>query len=144
MRGNLTRGLAMLKIKNYLIVFFMGVMFMIGGCGPEIVLIGAASAGTIVYVSGDLESTEPKNIEIVYSAALMAAEQLELRVISKSKDALSATIIAHDAQDKKIQIKMTAPSEHTTKMSIRIGTFGNKTKSRRIYQKIYNNMNPIK
>jgi hypothetical protein len=134
----------MLKFKNCLIIFLFGIPILIGGCGPEVVLIGAASAGTIAYIRGDLESTETKNIEIVYSAALLAAEQLELRIISKSKDALSATIIAYDAQEKRIQIKMNAPSEYSTKISIRVGTFGSETKSHRIYQRIYNNMNPVK
>ena len=114
------------------------------GQGCVAAAVGLGAAGTIAYVRGDLESKESKNIEVVYSAALVAAEQLELRVISKSKDALSATIIARDAQDKKIEIKMNAASEQTTKLSIRVGTFGDETKSQLIYQKIYNNLHPYK
>ena len=130
----------MRKKQNVLIVLLIGTAIFCQGCVVAAVGLGAAG---VAYVRGDLESTESKNIEVVYSAALLAAEQLELRVVSKSKDALSATIIAYDAEEKKIQIKMYAPSEFSTKLSIRVGTFGSKTKSHRIYQRIYNNMNPI-
>ncbi|MBN2588912.1 MAG: DUF3568 family protein [Sedimentisphaerales bacterium] len=131
----------MRKKQNVLIVFLIGTAIFCQGC--VVAAVGLGAAGTVAYISGDLESTETKNIEVVYSAALQAVEQLELRIVSKSKDALSATIIAYDAEEKKIQIKMSAPSEHSTKLSIRVGTFGNETKSNRIYQRMYNNMNPV-
>jgi len=38
---------------------------------------------------------------------------------------------------------MTAVSEQTTKMSIQVGTFVSESKSHRIYQTKYNNINPI-
>jgi hypothetical protein len=133
----------MMQIKRiFLVLALLAAAVFSQGC--VVVAVGAAAAGTVAYVQGDLESTEPKNIEVVYSAALLAMEQLELSVISKAKDSLSGEIIARDAQDKKISIRMTASSTQTTKLSIRVGTFGNETKSQQIYQKIYNNMNPIK
>jgi len=108
--------------------------------GCVVAAVGVGAAGTIAYIRGDLESVESENIEKVYEAALQATEELELRIISKSKDALSATIVARDAQDKKVQIKLQTTAENTTKLSIRIGTFGSETKSRLIYQKIYDNL----
>ena len=72
----------------------------------------------------------------VYKAAVKAVEKLELNVVKKSKDALSATIVTRDAQDKKITIKLKATAEGTTKISIRIGLFGDESKSRIIYEKI--------
>jgi hypothetical protein len=132
----------MFKERIFLNIMLLLVAIFCQGC--VVAAVGLGAAGTVAYVRGDLESTEPKNIEVVYSASLQAAEQLELSIISKSKDALSATITARDAQDKKIQIKMTSNSEQTTKLSIRVGTFGSEAKSQQIYQRIYNNMNPVK
>ncbi len=132
----------MKKKQNVLMVLLIGTAIFCQGC--VVAAVGLGAAGTAAYINGDLESTENKNIEIAYSAALLAVEQLEIKVVSKSKDALSATIVAYDAEEKKIQIKMTAPTEYSTKMSIRVGSFGNQTKSLRIYQKIYNNMYPVK
>ena len=113
------------------------------GQGCVIAAVGLGAAGTIAYVRGDLEATESKNIEAVYSAAVQAVEDLHLNLISKSEDALSATITARDAADKKITIKLKSTSEQTTKLSIRVGTFGDETKSQQIYQKIYNILYPI-
>jgi hypothetical protein len=126
-------------------VFLSLMLIAIGifGQGCVAAAVGLGAAGTIAYIRGDLQSTEAQNIQVVYSAALKAVDELHLNLISKSQDALSAIIIARDAEDKKITIKMTASSEQTTKLSIRIGTFGDETKSQQIYQKIYNNLHPI-
>jgi len=92
--------------------------------------------GTVAYVKGDLEAVEAANLEKVYKATEKALDELELAVTKKSKDAMSAVIIARDAADKKITIKLSAAQEDTTKISIRAGTFGNETKSRMIYEQI--------
>jgi endo-beta-N-acetylglucosaminidase D len=123
-----------------ILLYFLLMMIAVFGQGCVVAAVGAGAAGTIAYIRGDLESIESENIDKVYDAALQAAEELELRIISKSKDALSATIVARDAQDKKVQIKLQTKAENTTKLSIRIGTFGSETKSRLIYQKIYDNL----
>ncbi|MHC4150263.1 MAG: DUF3568 family protein, partial [Planctomycetota bacterium] len=58
----------------------------------------------------------------------------------KTKDAMSATIVARDSADKKITIKLSATPEKTTGISIRVGTFGDETKSRLIYDQIKKNL----
>ena len=67
-------------------------------------------------------------------------QELELLPTQKSKDALGAEIIAYDAQDKKITIRLKSMADGTTKLSIRIGVFGSETKPRLIYQKIRDNL----
>ena len=128
-----------MRTKPFLLNFLL-ITVAIFGQGCVVAAVGLGAAGTIAYIRGDLEAVESENINTVYEAALQAAEELELRIISKTKDALSATIIARDAQDKKVQIILRNTAENTTKLSIRIGTFGNETKSRLIYQKIYDNL----
>ena len=49
---------------------------------------------------------------------------------------MSAVFVGRDAEDKKIRIKLTATQEDMTELSIRIGMFGDETKSRRIYEQI--------
>ena len=127
--------------KILLIITLVGITIIGQGCFAAAVGIGAAgAAGTIAYIKGDLEAIEAQDLDVVYEAALKAAEELELRVFSKTKDALTATIHARDAEDKKVTITLKRTTEQTTKLSIRIGTFGNETKSRLIYQKIYDNL----
>ena len=128
-----------MRMKQFLLYFLL-ITIAVFGLDCVVAAVGVGAAGTIAYMRGDLEAVESENIDTVYEAALQAAEELELRIISKTKDALSATIIARDAQDKKVQIILRTTAENTTKLSIRIGTFGSETKSRLIYQKIYDNL----
>jgi hypothetical protein len=126
--------------KRYviLILLLISIPVLVQGCVA--VAVGAGAAGTVAYVRGDLEAVEPKDINSVYEATLKAMEQLELSVSKKTKDAMSAEIVARDSQDKKITIKLGATAEGTTNLSIRIGIFGSETKSRLIYDQIKKNL----
>ncbi len=128
-----------MQIKRiHLIILLIGIAIFGQGC--VVAAVGVGAAGTIAYVKGDLEAVESEDLDTVYQAAVKAVDELELNVISKSKDALSATIYARDAQDKKVNIILKSTAEQTTKISIRIGTFGDETKSRLIYKKINYNL----
>jgi len=128
----------MLKVRVFLVLLLVGMAISAGGC--MIAAVGVGAAGTVAYLKGDLEAVEASDINTVHKAALKALDELELRVISKSKDLLSAEIIARDAADQKVTINLKATTENTTKISIRIGFFGSETKSRFIYQKIHDNL----
>ena len=128
-----------MQVKRVLlIVLLIGITVFSQGC--MVAAVGIGAAGTIAYVRGDLEAVESNSLDEVYEATLNAVDELDLRFIYKTKDALTATINARDAQDKKIKITLKKTAEHTTKISIRIGTFGSETKSRLIYQKIRDNL----
>ena len=126
----------MRKQLVFLTLLFVGAAVSIQGCGLELAVVGAAAGGTVAYVKGDLQTVESADIDAVYKAALKAVDELELSITQKTKDAMSAKIVARDAQDKKITIKLGATVEGATKVSIRVGLFGNKRKSRLIYEQI--------
>jgi len=128
----------MQRIRVILTILLIGTMMLNEGC--MVAAVGLGAAGTIAYVRGDLQSFESERIDKVYEATLEAVDELELNVTTKSKDALSALIVARDADDKKVTIKLKATAEGPTELSIRIGVFGNETKSRLIYQKIRENL----
>ena len=123
----------MRKEQVFLILVLAGTAVLVQGCA--VALVGAG-AGTVAYFRGDLEAVESKNIDTVLEATEKAIEELELKVSKKTRDKMSAVIVARDAGDKKITIKLSATAEESTKLSIRVGLFGNETKSRLIYQKI--------
>jgi len=125
----------MVIVLGLLLVLGVGVL---QGCVA--VAVGVAAAGTVAYVKGDLDAVEIGNIDKVYNATLKAMEKLELNVTEKSKDALSAKVIARDSQDKKITIILASTAEGATKISIRVGVFGDKTKSLLIYEQIKKNL----
>jgi hypothetical protein len=110
----------------------------ISGCA--IALVGAGAAAGVGYIKGDLEATLEDDVEDVYRASLQALNKLKLAVISRQMDALSAKITSRTSEDKKIQIKIKRIDRRNTKLAIRIGVFGNETKSRIIYDKIKENL----
>jgi len=127
-----------MQIKRVLMVLLLcGAGVLVGGC---IVVAAGAGAGTVAYVTGGLEGVESKKVDAVYKATEKAVGELGLVTTEKTKDALSAKIIARDAQDKKITIKLKAVAEESTKVSVRVGFWGDEVKSRLIYQKIQDNL----
>lgn len=128
----------MKKQKVILALLLPGAAVLLGGC--MLAAVGAGAAGTVAYVRGDLEAVEAKKLDVVYDAAKKAVKQLELSVSTDNKDAMSATIVVRDSQDKKMTIKLLATAEGSTKLSIRVGTFGSETKSRLIYDQIKKNL----
>lgn len=128
----------MSKTRVFLIVLLLSTSALVSGCVA--VVVGVGAAGTVAYIRGDLEVEEDKSIDDVYAATVKALDDLELNVITKGKDAMSAVIVVRDAQDKKIKIKLTAVGKDMTKLSIRIGAFGSETKSMRIYDQIKKNL----
>jgi hypothetical protein len=127
----------MQKRETILTILCLMMTFVLQGC---LVAAVGAGAGTVAYMRGDLEAVEAKDIDAVYAATKKAVEQLELDVSSDTKDALSAEIVARDAQDKKITIRLKSTTEDTTQISVRVGTFGSETKSRLIHDQIKKNL----
>lgn len=127
----------MQKRQVFLMLLFLCPLLAAQGC---VVAAVGAGAGTVAYVRGDLEVVEREKLDAVYKATEKAISELELAVSKKTKDAMSAEIIARDSQDKKIKIKLSATAEGTTKLSIRAGLFGDETKSMLIYEQIKKNL----
>jgi len=97
---------------------------------------GAAGAGTVAYISGELTTTLSGRLDSVSAAAGRATIQLQLAKISDKKDAFSAVIIARTAQDEKVTIKIEKEGDELCRVKIRVGVFGDEAKSRAILEKI--------
>lgn len=125
------------------------ISLMMGTSGCLAIAVGAGAAGTVAYMTGDMDTEEPYSIEETYVASRQAADKLDLNVIEgeSGKDALSARVVARDVADKRISIRLKAINSSSTKLSIRVGTFGDDTKTHLIYNTIRENlkaMNVIK
>lgn len=120
----------------YLLLLLAGLAMSSGGCLA--VAVGAGAAGTVAYMRGDLEAQEPYNIDQTYAATREAVEELGLHVIESEtgRDAMTARVTARDSSDKKVQVRLNAVTSNATKLSIRVGTFGDDSKTQRIYATI--------
>jgi hypothetical protein len=105
-----------------------------------IVAAGAAGAGTVAYVRGELDATLGNPYSPVVDAAARAMTQLQFATVSESRDAFNAEIIARTSQDKKIDITLSRQGDDLTQLKIRIGLFGNEEESRAILDRIKSNL----
>jgi hypothetical protein len=108
--------------------------------GCVAVVAGAAGAGTVAWVRGELEATLDANYEKAATAANLAIEQLQFAKISEKKDALTAILIARTAEDKKVEIKVIKIGDQSAKVQIRVGVFGDEALSLTILDKIKTNL----
>ena len=127
----------MKRTSVILALILSGIAVYSGGC---ILLAAGAGAGTVAYVRGDLEATYDANIDKVYNATLKSMGELELTPTQKQKDALTALVVARTSADKKVTIKLTRVGESLTKITIRIGVFGDEVLSRAIFERIKGNL----
>ena len=101
---------------------------------------GAAGAGTVAYVRGELDATLDSPYEAVVGAANDSLGQLQFAKVSESKDAFTADLLARTAEDTKIELKIVRKADRLTSVAIRIGVFGDEAKSRAILDQIKTNL----
>jgi hypothetical protein len=109
------------------------------GSGCALFVVGAAAgagAAGYAYVNGEMKSTESVPLDQAWSATLSAVKDLDFPVINQSKDAAGAQLTVRNASDDKIAINLKTVSDKATEIRIRVGTFGDKTLSDHILDKI--------
>jgi hypothetical protein len=131
----------MKKSRIILAVLLAGMAICATGCWVvPFAVVGGGAAGTVAYVKGDLETTLDAGMDKSYAASLKALEQLQIVPTQKLKDSLSAEIIARRSDDTKITVALTRVDDKITKMSIRVGVFGDQAQSTTIYERIKQNL----
>jgi Protein of unknown function (DUF3568) len=109
--------------------------------GCVVVAAGAAAgAGTVAWVEGKLVVTLDSPYENVARSADQAITQLQFLKLSEDKDALTATLTARTAEDKKVIIDVKREADHLTKVQIRVGDFGDKSVEQAIFDRIRANL----
>jgi hypothetical protein len=104
------------------------------------VAAGAAGAGTVAFVRGELAASLDQNFDRSVRATERAIADLKFAKISEKQDALVTVIVARTAEDKKIEIKVSSVSAAQAKVQIRVGVFGDEVLSQRILEKIRANL----
>ncbi len=97
---------------------------------------GAAGAGTVAYIRGELDTSVNGTVDTVGVATTKALEELRFAKIHENKSAVDAEIRARTGQDKKIDIRLNRTSDTLTRVRIRVGTFGDEDLSRLLLEKI--------
>jgi len=110
---------------------------LLAGCPVLLVGAGAgAGAGTVAYIQGEHSQVHAGNYEKVWSAAVNALNEMNIKVIKTEKDALSGTISARRADDTSVTVKVEPTGADTTTVKIRVGMFGDRAASESIQARI--------
>jgi len=127
-----------MKNRQLLLTLIIGLSFLINnGCpAPLFLMGGAAGAGTVGYVGGELKTVEKVSLHRAWNATQKAMKDLEFTITSKEKDAFDGQLIAKGAANKTIKIKLNKQSDTLTEIRIRVGTFGDKSVSLNIMESI--------
>ncbi len=127
----------MKSIKQVISVSLVAVSaFLFTGCVAALVVGAAAGAGSVVYVKGELKTTEAISLDQAYQAAESGLKDLDLLAEAKEKDTLNGGMEAQGVGDKRIWIKLHNVSKDVTEMRIRVGVFGDQVYSQKIYDAI--------
>jgi hypothetical protein len=111
------------------------------GCAAAAIAAGAGAgiAGTM-YVRGDLETELDAAPPEVAQAAESALKDLELPILSAQASELDGLVVATTAQGEKIHIDLESLADERTRVSIRVGTFGDRDVSDLILARIRDNL----
>jgi len=125
-----------------LAVFFSVVLAMLAlaltsGC---LAMAAGAGATAVGWVKGELRTTVNGSFEDSVAAANKAVQQLQFVKESERKDALLAIIVARNAADKKIQIRLERVGGALTNVKIRVGFFRDDAVCLAILEKIKANL----
>ncbi len=107
------------------------------GCAAVLLAGGAAAgAGTVLYVRGALEATYDQPYDVVWQASLDGIKSLGLRPTKRDKGPAKGVIKTRRLDDKPVTIIVSPLTQKTTKVSIRVGTFGDEVSSTEILEAI--------
>ena len=106
----------------------------LAGCG--VVLIGGAAAGTVGYVSGDLNATLEDTFDRVVAATDLAIAENSITEVTRTPEQYQVLYVLKTLQDDKVQLTVARVTNDMTSVSIRIGLFGDEPLSRQILNEI--------
>ena len=132
----------MVKKKLTPVVLLCYLLIGLNAC--EYVIVGAltagAGAGAYFFVQGNLKRDYEAPVERMWEATLQAVEELRLATESKRHDAFGGEIKGMMADGTSFQIELKRLSNNWTEVGVRIGTFGDRTKSEAIHDKIFSKL----
>jgi hypothetical protein len=105
------------------------------------VLVGAAAgAGGYAWVNGVLVKQFDQPVEDLYKATQTGIEELGLVTTEKQGDRLTAFVRAQFSDGNKVKVTINALTELRCEVRVRVGVFGNQTRSEMVLSKIEKNL----
>ena len=122
-----------------MIVLCVGLLATQAGC-----FLAVAAAGTgagVAYVRGDTDVVLNARPQAVAAASAEAAKQMELTVTSNNASSLDARVVARTASDTPVVVDVKSHGPDASRVSIRVGRFGDDSMQATMLEKIRENLN---
>lgn len=103
--------------------------------GCVVVAVAAGAAG-VAYVNGDLEATFDATPPRVVDATEAALKEMEVEIEPPERSGIDGRVVGRTALSRKVEVTVKRDTETTSKVWIRIDTFGDESLSRQILEKI--------
>jgi hypothetical protein len=120
-------------IATFGLALALGIASSLSSC--LVAAAGAGAAGT-AYVMGSLDGTLPASPEQVVQASESVLKEKEMHMVSSEATGVDGKVVARTALDTKVDITIKRQDEKNSKISIRVGTFGDRGLSTEILEKI--------
>ena len=130
----------MKRLKMFLVLLSV-MLFAIElpGC-VALLLGGAAGAGSVVYVKGQLKEDMAASVPRVHDASISTLKELNLPIIEDNHDSLSAKIKSKFADGDDVWIQIESVTAESSKITLRVGIMGDENKSRKISNAIHKHL----
>jgi hypothetical protein len=119
---------------HLLAVLALAVLPLFTGC--VVVVAGAAGAGAVAYVRGEMQASVEYDLNATFQASQRALKDLQFARIDDKQSGVDAQLISRTALDKKVEIKLKKITEGLTKVQIRVGVVGDQELSLTILERI--------
>ena len=116
------------------------VSLLASGCVAAVVAGVAGGAGGYAWSSGKLSFTTSHDITTCHDAVITALAGLKIKVTGDSTDMLAGRIKGVTATGDEVTIDLEPQSMRVTKMDVRVGFWGNQTRSEMIADAIRKNL----
>jgi hypothetical protein len=115
---------------------------LLSGCAAAVLAGAAAGAGvgTAVYVEGEHSQVHTAGLDRTWTATMATLQQMDLQVEQQQKDELGGNIEAKRVDGTSVTIKEEPVGTATTRVRIRVGTFGDQQASEAIQKRIDANL----
>lgn len=120
--------------KRILPVAFAMCALITSGCVA--VAAAGAGAGTYAYVRGVTEIIVDAPYNDVWHAAGEALDHFEINITSQTRDALAGSYKGEQHDGTNVIVDVESIARNTTKLTIRVGAFGDRTLQERIGDEI--------
>ena len=122
----------MKSFRNFLVsvTLFLCVMF-VCGCIP-LIIGAAAGVGGYTWINGAMEKDYYVSLERLRSATLKGLKDMGVKISENKVDKHFAKIVAEFADGKSVSVNIEGVTERSSKIKVRVGLMGNKTRSEMI------------